>query len=388
MLSKISSRIGHYSHIPGNVAKNHKTQRLLHTKAKANSRLAQLTQDCMSDLRKLKATPALQTTMNELKQLYYLDLQLLAEADYQALPDHAIFEPDSSEHAKERAQANQLARGVGAVAALLESYAIHAPGMTLVDAIGVAHRDYLLSAFHGGFRKLCLSDQIALTSVIRPDVLCTLGIPCPSEGKRLSIANQKLGTPQLDENHIFALADYCSSQTGHFNAINDSKRVWQLCGIDNLAVITSFISAPLDEALRILSMHKAFVYEGPAWKGIALMTPEGPYRLSKIQPGMEYTSPHWSSVTRKESESYNNKGDYRSSKLHILHAQGVRVHMFNDSNSIDECEVMLPPKPMYFIEGAEKRTSAAGAATHVYCTMKPDQSEADNRTKEPHAIRV
>lgn len=388
MLSKISSRIGHYPHISGAVGKSNKTQRLLHNQAKTNSPFSHMTQECMSELRKLRADAALQTRMNELKDRYYIDLQLLAEADYMALPDHAIFEPDSSTHAKERAQANQLSRGVGSVASILENYSLHSPGMTLVDAISVEHKDYLIRAFHEGFQKLRLSDKIALVSVIRPDVLCALGIPCPPEGKRLSIGNQKSGKPQLDENHILALVDYCSSVTNHFNAINDSQRVWQLCGIDTLAMITSFISAPLDKALRILSTHEAFVYTGPAWKGIALFTPEGPYRLSKIQPGMEYTSRHWSSVTCKENKSYNNKGDFRTSKLHISHAQGVRIHMFNDSSTIDECEVMLPPAPMYFVEGPEKKTNVAGAASHVYCTMKPSQSEAGSLPSEPHAIRV
>lgn len=389
MLSKIYSNVSRYSYGPAAIPKLHQSKRLLNNQRNANSRMVQMTNECLSALRHTQITPLLQSTINSLRDKYYTDLQQMTEDEYKALPDHAIFEPDGSREALARAQAVQLYRGVGAVVRFLEDYTVHAPGMSLCDAITTTHQRYLLNSFHESFPKLSPSDQMALASAIHPDVISKLNLPCSGEAKRLSIATQLAGTPQLNELHVIALLDYCNSSTGHFNAINDSKRTWQLCGIDTLASITSCLSKPLDEGLQILSRYPAFVYKGPAWKGIALLEPAGPYRLSRIQPGMSYASPHWSSATHIENKNYAEKGDgYRTCKLSIAHAEGVHVHMFNDVTSINEGEVMLPPKPMYFTEDpkTEKRSSSAGIK--IYCTMKSNLPEKDGNAVEPHAIRV
>jgi len=389
MLSKIYSNVSRYSYGPAAIPKIHQAKRLLNNQSNANSRMVQMTNECLSTLRHTQITPLLQSTINSLQDKYYTDLQQMTEDAYKALPDHAIFEPDGSREALERAQAVQLYRGVGAVARFLEDYAVHKPGMSLCDAITTTHQSRLLNCFYESFPKLSTSDQMALASAIHPDVISELNLPCSGEGKRLSIATQLAGTPQLNELHVIALLDYCNSSTGNFNAVNDSKRTWQLCGIDTLASITSCLSKPLDEGLQILSRYPAFVYKGPAWKGIALLEPAGPYRLSRIQPGMSYASPHWSSATHIKSKNYSEKGDgYRSCKLSIAHAEGVHVHMFNDVTSINEGEVMLPPKPMYFTEDPKTEKRSASAAMSIYCTMKSNLPEKDGNAVEPHAIRV
>ena len=389
MLSKIYSNVSRYSHGPASNPKIHQAKRSLNNHSNGNSRMVRLTNECLSTLRQVRITPTLQSTINSLQDKYATDLQVMTEDEYRALPDHAIFEPDGSREALERAQAVQVYRGVGAVARFLEDYAVHTPGMNLCDAITKRHRSRLLNSFHASFPNLSPSDQMALTSAIHPDVISKLNLTCSMEGKRLSIATQLAGTPQLDEHHFIALLDYCSSSTGHFNAINDSKRTWQLCGVDTLASITSCISKPMDEGLQILSRHPAFVYKGPAWKGIALLEPAGPYRLSRIQPGMSYASPHWSSATHIEHKNYSNKGDeYRTCKQSIAYAEGVHVHMFNDATSIDEGEVMLPPKPMYFTEAPKNEKRSSTAAITIHCTMKSNLPEKDGNAVEPHAIRV
>ena len=389
MLSKIYSNVSRHSHGPATIPKIHQAKRLLNNQSNADSRMVRMTNECMSALRHMQITPALQSTMNSLQDKYYTDLQQMTEDEYKALPDHAIFEPDGSREALERAQAVQVYRGVGAVARFLEDYAVDTPGMSICDAITTTHQSRLLNSFHESFPNLSHSDQMVLTSAIHPDVISKLNIPCSREGKRLSIATQLAGTPQLDEQHVIALLDYCNSRTGHFNAINDSKRTWQLCGIDKLTSITSCISKPLDEGLQILSRYPAFVYKGPAWKGIALLEPAGPYRLSRIQPGMSYTSPHWSSVTHIERQNYSEKGDgYRTCKLSIAHAEGVHVHMFNDVTSTNEGEVMLPPKPMYFTEDPKTDKRRSLAAITIHCTMKSNLPEKDGKAVESHAIRV
>ena len=389
MLSKIYSNVSRYSHGPAAIPKIQHAKRLLNNQSNANSRMVQMTNECLSTLRQIQITPSLQSTINSLQDKYYTDLQQMTEDEYKALPDHAIFEPDGSREALERAQAVQVYRGVGAVARFLEDYAVHTPGMNICDAITTTHQSRLLNSFHESFPNLSPSDQMALTSAIHPDVISKLNLPCSSEGKRRSIATQLAGTPQLDEQHVIALLDYCNSSTGNFNAINDSQRTWQLCGIDTLAAITSCISKPLDEGLQILSRYPAFVYKGPAWKGIALLEPAGPDRLSRIPPGMAYASPHWSSATHIEHKNYSEKGDgYRTCKLYIAHAEGVHVHMFNDVTSINEGEVMLPPKPMYFTEDPKTEKRRSLAAITIYCTMKSNLPEKNANTVEPHAIRV
>ena len=111
-----------------------------------------------------------------------------------------------------------------------------------------------------------------------------------------------------------------------------------------------------------------------------------------MQPGMQYTSAHWSSATCIEKKNYSNKSaDERCSKLVILDSEGVRVHMFNDNSSADEGEVMIRPKPFYFLSTAEVGERMAKPVANrptIYCTMKPVTSEACGRPLEPHAVLV
>lgn len=389
MLSQVCSKVGRYSHTPVAKPKIHQVQRRMNHTSNENSRLVRMTRDCIAELMHVEINASLQKTMQSIQDTYYDDLQLMAEDEYKALPNHAIFEPDFSWEAKERAQAVQIYRGVGAVAQFLNNYNVHAPGMSLCDAIDPTHKNYLIDSLHQSFPQLSPTDQRALATVIRPDVLSKLNLPCSSEEQRLSNTTQLAGMPQLDENQVIALLDYCNSLTGNFNAVNDSKRTLQLCNVGTLISITSCLSKPLEEGLQILSMHQPFIYQGPAWKGIALLEPAGQFRLSRIQPGMSYTSPHWSSVTHIERENYTEKGDgYRTCKLSIAHAEGVHVHMFNDVSSIRQGEVMLPPEPMYFTEGPKNEKKSSAVAIHVYCTMKPTPSETKGDAMEPHAIRA
>ena len=62
--------------------------------------------------------------------------------------------------------------------------------------------------------------------------------------------------------------------------------------------------------------------------------------------------------------------------------------MFNDETSINEGEVMLPPKPMYFIEDPKTEKRNSMAAITIHCTMKSNLPEKKANTVEPYAIRV
>lgn len=385
MLSRISARMTHHSNNARTMAQGHRAQ---HTRAGNTSELIRLSHECLAKLKKVEINSSVLQTITDLSDKYYIDLHLLAQSEYADIPDELIFLPDESQAARERAQAIQLGRGVGAVRNFLESYSVTVPGMTLDAAITPKHKNFLIKSMQYGYEALKPNDQRAFVSAIDIDVLDKLGVPMDPEAKQLSIANRKAGKQQLSENHLLALLDYCSSYTGHFNAINDSKRVWQLCGTDKLASITACLTDSLNEALNILSTHESFVYQGPAWKGIAVLDPAGPFRLSRMQPGMTYVNPHWSSSTSIESENYaRSKADERCCTLVITHAEGVRVHVFNDRTSNDEGEVMMPPKPLYFLPDPEGKTFSNGWL-NLYCTMKPDQPISEGRPPVPLTERV
>ncbi len=263
--------------------------------------------------------------------------------------------------------------------------------MTLDAAITPSHKSYLIESLALSFLKLKDSDQMAMASVIQPDVLINLDLPISRDAMNLSIANKNAGKPQLNEDQLMALVDYCSSASGMFNAINDSMRVWQICGVNKLAMITSCLSRPLNEGLSILSQYDAFIYRGPLYKGVTICNGAGSFRLSRMQPGMQYCSPHWSSATQFESQNYAAKKPDRQLQMTILDAEGVRAHMFNNTASIHEGEVIMPPKPMHFLEESEVEPALLNTNRQlptIYSTMKPVASDADAKPREPHAILV
>ncbi len=376
MLSKIATQIAHHSH---------------HIRTSRNTRLTQLNNDCSAALRKVKIDKSLERTMNNLDREYTLSLCLEADAEYQNIPGSEVYKPDDSPEAEARAYALQLGRGLDRTLHFLENYTVTVPGMTLDAAINPKHREYLVRTLHQTFQALPESDQIALVSVVKPEVWHKFGIGISAEMQKLPIAQQKAGKPQLDENNVLALADYCSSVTGMFNAVNDGKRVWQLCGIDNLALITACLSQPLDEALNILSRYEAFTYSGPAYKGIALGNPAGQFRLSKMQPGMQYKGAHWSSATWNEKMNYANASleEERRSKLVVAHAEGVKVHMFHDPSTTDQGEVMLRPDPLYFLSASEVNpgiTKYGCDGVLIFSTMKPPGAPSGGNTKTNPAL--
>ena len=377
MLSKICSKISRYPSQP---------------RLSRNARLSQLNKDCLSALKKVEINSSLQKTMIDLDTRYCLDIALAADEEYQSIPASAIFEPDDSPEAEERARGLQIARGLSSTTRFLENYSITAPGTMLEAAITTRHKNFLLRSLHYSFPLLPESDQRAFVCAVQPKALDRLGMTVSSELRKLSTECQASEKPQLDVHHVLALLDYCSSESGSFNSINDGKRTWQFCGVDKLALITSCLSSSLEEALGILSLHAEFRYHGPAYKGIALANAAGQFRLSRMQPGMQYTSAHWSSATCIEKKNYSNKSaDERCSKLVILDSEGVRVHMFNDNSSADEGEVMIRPKPFYFLSTAEVGERMAKPVANrptIYCTMKPVTSEACGRPLEPHAVLV
>ena len=388
MLSKVFSRINRYPHIPAAHGKIHQAQRSLTTQA---TRLAQLNNDCIAALKNMEINASLWDRACAIEDIFREDINDEVNYDYQRVPDHLLFSPDDSTAAAERALGYQLCCGLSETPRFLLNYSVSTLGMTLDAAITPRHKSYLVESLVDSFTKLSESDQMAMASAIQPEVLIRFGFPVSRDAMNLSVANQKAGRPQLAGDHLIALTDYCSSNSGMFNAVNDSLRLWQLCGVNKLALITSCLSKPLNEGLRILSQHDAFLYRGPLYKGINICNGAGAFRLSRMQPGMQYCSPHWSSATHDEHQNYATKKTDRQLQMTILDAEGVRAHMFNNVSSIGEGEVIMPPKPIRFIEEAEVEPALLNANRQIptlYGTMKPIPSEVHARPQEAHAIRA
>ena len=344
----------------------------------SNHYLCQINRECLHQLRKLEINASLQTTMEKIDTRYRLSIYQEVEYEYQKVPDHALYEPDDSPEAEERAKGHQLACGLVSTMGFLDKYSVTVPGITLNAAIHPAHRNFLIESLQLSFHALNESDRLAFASAVQPDVLHKAGLKLSPEERKRSVDNYHAGVPQLKERHLLALLDTSSSRTGSFNAVNDAKRTWQLCGVDKLAAITACLADPLDEALQILSQHDVFAYEGPAYKGISVCNGAGQYRLSKMQPGMLHTSPHWSSATWISGKNYAlNNG--RDLQVTLLHAVGVRVHLFNDISSIDEGEIAMQPIPMHFVSASEvdqHRHPPNSSCPTIYCTMKPSQQDS------------
>lgn len=398
MLSKVSAKVGRYSHTPVTHPKIRQAQRLMNSQSPQNSRLARLNRDCLTDLRKVEVNASLWSSLCEIEDTYRGHIHEEIQYEYNNLPAERLIAPDNSYEAEQRALGFQLACSLGTIMHFLKHYAVTDRHMTFEAAIVPTYKNALIETANHRFSELGRSDQMALASATDPDTLMKLGFAVSREAMNLSWAGKNAGKSQLREDHLLALFDYCNSQTAMFNPVNDSVRLWQIGGVDKLALITSCLSKSLNEALNILLKHEAFLYRGPLYKGITLYNPAGPFRASKMQPGMEHTSPHWSSATRFQSENYSLKKLDRQIQLTICDAEGVRAHIFNDAEAsiasdvmTGEGEVIMPPKPLYFLNESEVAPDKLNPKRNhptLYCTMKSNQAEAGSKPREPHAIRV
>ena len=322
-----------------------------------HSYLSRLNKDCLSKLRKVEIDRSTRHQLESLDTEYRYKIHEAVEIDYAAVPDHSLFYPDNSPDAEERAKGYQLACALWSVMRFQESYSISVPGMSLDAAINPSHRQFLIETFNSTWNTLCASERRMLLTAIHPEACQQLGLALSSEEKKFSQTTAQSIKKQLNVPHVLALVDYCNSQTGNFNSVNDGMRLWQLCCTDKIAEVTECLRTPLNEALHLLSSHEDFVYEGPAYKGISLANGAGQFRLFHMQPGRQYTSPHWCSATISEEANYasdkissnGNSTNDRDTQLTILHARAVKVHLFNDAGTVHQQEVMLPSKPLLFL---------------------------------------
>ena len=342
------------------------------------SNLSLLRTECLSKLRKIEIGPSMRQQLESLDNEYRYQLHEAVEIEYTALPSHQIFSADNSPDAEERAKAYQLACALWSVMRFQETYTVTVPGMSLEAAINPSHERYLIDAFHKTWRTLKPNEREMLLTVLMPDTCRQLGLVLDAEEKLVVRNAERYLRQRLDKAHVLALVDYCHSQTGNFNPVNDGMRLWQLCCTDKIAEVTECLRKPLHEALTILSTHQDFVHDGPAYKGISLANGAGQFRLFHMQPGRQYTSPHWCSATAAEAANYasaeisfdGNRTNDRDTQLTILRTRAVKVHLFNDAGTVRQQEVMLPSKPLLFLaphDVDQKRFPPNSLHPTLYC---------------------
>lgn len=343
------------------------------------SYLSHLNTECLTKLKKVEINRSTRSQLEAIDNEYRYMIHEQVSSEYAAIAAHAIFWPDNSLEAEDRAKGFQIAGALWSIMRFHETYSVTLPGIALDAALNDTHKRYLIDAFHTTWHILCEQERQQLLTVIRPEVVCQLGLELTVEEQKFSLACAQQHKPQLAWQHVLSLLDYCNSQTGNFNPVNDSMRLWQLCGVDKLAEVTECLRAPLNEALSILSQHKEFIYEGPAYKGLSLANGAGQFRRYWMQPGCHYTSPHWSSATSREEANYASDNPYaidnstcdRDTQLTILHTRAVQVHLFNDAHTVQQKEIMLPTKPLLFLspdEVDQKKFPPNSLNGTIYCT--------------------
>ena len=347
------------------------------------SYLSRMNTECISKINKISINHSTKTAMEEINNLYQISINEEVKNQYGMLHANQLFLPDDSFTSKELAKGHQISCGLFSSHEFQQNYSVTVSQMSLEAAINPYHKNYLIKSFQKTILAITAKERNALSEIIHPKVFDWLDLKMnPDEIKLSSNAAQK-NLPQLRLHHVLALVDYCNSQTGSFNSVNDALRVWQMSGSDTFARISSCLISALDEALETLSLNEKFRYEGPAYKGLVLANGAGPYRLAHMQVGMTYVSPHWLSATTQPESSYASEAscysphaistNVRDTQMTIVHTKAVKVHLFNDISSIDQGEIMISKKAIEFLspKTVDAQVLASGhARNELYCKMK------------------
>ncbi|MCE2859238.1 MAG: hypothetical protein LW731_05270 [Oxalobacteraceae bacterium] len=348
----------------------------------ARPRLGQLTMDCSKALRDVKITPNSRNQIAAIDDQYRCAIYEETMDAYQAVSD--ITMPDNSPQAKLLAQAWQLIEGLSSMDQFFNHYDISIPSVTLEVAIHPSHRESLIRDFRTSWTSMKPEDRVALIEVINEKTFDQLGITLNASEKQYAKEKRQYIAPQLTLAHCLALLDYANSDSGGFNATNNSARLWHYYGVDTLARMTAALYNPFCEALRILEHYPAFVYEGPAYKGLSVANPAGNFRMSCMQAGMPLHCVHGISASSQREKNYassSNIWSTRDMQLTFIYSRGIKIHLFNDETSRDQMEIIIPEgRQLKFLSPQEiDRTQFkdnGGPWPTYYCTeMAPDLPE-------------
>ncbi|MEO0314349.1 MAG: hypothetical protein RI928_805 [Pseudomonadota bacterium] len=343
------------------------------------SRLAQLTMDCSKALRDIRISNRSKHQIAAIDLQYRQAIYEETMIAYEAVPDVTM--PDHSPEAKLRAQAWQLIEGLSSMDQFFDHYEVCVPGVSLEVAIHPRHKQTLINDFRESWASMAPEERMTLIEVISDNAFHQFGIVLTPEEKSQAKARAPRITPQLTTAHCLALLDYANSNSGSFNAINNSARIWHYYGADTLAKITAALYEPFCEALRILEHYPEFFYEGPAYKGLSVANPAGNFRMSCMQAGMELKCVHGISVTQERKKNYassSNIWSTRDMQLTFVHSRGIKIHLFNDATSRDEMEVIIPEgRQLKFLSPQDidrtKFKDNGGPWPTYYCTEIPSQ---------------
>ena len=347
------------------------------------SYLSRMNTECLSKINKIGINHSTKAAMEEINSLYQISINEEVKNQYGMLHANQVFLPDDSFTSTELAKGHQISCGLYSSHEFLHNYSLTLSRMSLEAAINPFHKNYLIKSFQKTILAITANERNALSEIIHPKVFDWLDLKMNPDEIKLSCNAAQKNLPQLKLQHVLALVDYCNSQTGSFNSVNDALRVWQMSGSDTFARISGCLISALDEALETLSLNAKFSYEGPAYKGLVLANGAGPYRLARMQVGMTYISPHWlSATTRPESSYASDESCYsphaistnvRDTQLTIVHTKAVKVHLFNDVSTIDQGEIMISKKPFEFLSPntIDAHILVSGhARNELYCKMK------------------
>ena len=317
--------------------------RQLYKTTPIKSRLGQLTMDCSKALRDVQISSRSKTQIAAIDDHYRYAIYEETMMAYQAVPDVTM--PDNSPEAKLRAQAWQLIEGLSSMDQFFHHYEVSIPGVSLEVAIHPSHRESLIHDFRESWSSMNPEEKKDLIEVISEKTFHQLGITLDAHEKQQATQKELKIAPQLSLAHCLALLDYANSNSGAFNATNNSARLWHYYGIDTLAKITASLYEPFCEALHILEHYPAFCYEGPAYKGLSIANPAGNFRMSCMQAGMPLHCAHGISATSRREKNYassSNIWSTRDMQLTFVHSRGIKIHLFNDATSRDQMEIIIP----------------------------------------------
>jgi len=299
--------------------------------------------DCSKALRDVQISPKSKNQITAIDDQYRYAIHQETMTAYEAVPDVTM--PDDSIEAKLRAQAWQLIEGLSSMNQFFYHYDVSIPGVRLEVAIHPRHRESLSHDFQESWASMTPEDRMALIEVISEKAFHQLGITLNASEKQHAKEKGANMTPQLTMAHCLALLDYASSASGSFNATNSSARLWHYYGVDTLKKMTAALYDPFCDALRILEHYPAFCYEGPAYKGLSVANPAGNFRLSCMQSGMQIYCAHGISATPRREQNYASSSNIcstRDMQLTFVHSRGIRIHLFNDTTSRGQMEIIIP----------------------------------------------
>jgi len=323
------------------------TSRTHHPTTSTHKRsLFQMTAECAKTLRTMPIDHDCRSNVEKIKEKYQINLALEAKAMYDEMPYDAAGKP--TVETVTMATAHELSTFLMGATDFLDFYNVTDPRMSLLRAINPAHLQRLTESFNETFVSLSAEDRLRLATVVQISAFEEMGTPISASERAMSLAT--LGhLPQLDREEVLALADYAHCTTGQFMPINSGLRLWKHHQIPQGRNLVNCVTEKMQSGLDKLAQHQEFIHQGVLYKGVALNNPSGPLRRSFLVPGTTITpTPHPTSATSDKSQSYADPPTFpagaagRDSEVVYLDTPGIRIHLFNNKDTVNQMEVLIP----------------------------------------------